>query len=197
MIPFILQAVSSVGHRVFTSGDYNLNIIGVRNDRSEVNKFDDLICLVYKENGNWITRSYPATTDPGLFHLREPSNVDGTAILVPGQYNGVYRIDKHRGKYDALCQREGQVRVWRDLNRDSILDYGGESVQGYFGINIHRATSHGASSDVNKWSAGCQVFQNSSDFDEFMSICRLQTETHGWYTFTYTLIVPNKFLMVA
>lgn len=198
MIPFLLQAVKALGHTVFTNGDYNLNIIGIRNPVPVVNKFDDMICVVYKENGQWITRSYPATTDPGTYWLANPMKVTGTAIMVPGQYSGAYKIGKHRGSYEALVQTGGKVKVWRDGNRDEILDYEAEDAEydGYFGINIHRATAHGASPEVNKWSAGCQVFQESEDFAEFMEIVNKSAEVYG-DTFTYTLIVPNKFVMEA
>ena len=196
MLPFILQAVSSLGHKVFTDGDYNLNIIGVRNKDPQPDAFDDMICCVFKEEGQWVTYSWPVTTDPGNYYLNNPTNVDGTAILVPGQYRGVYKIDMHRGEYPALCQREGVVNVWRDRNKDSILDYGKNETEGYFGINIHRATSRGASENVGRWSAGCQVFQSASDFALFMELCECQRSL-GFETFTYTLIVPNKFLMVA
>ena len=31
-------------------------------------------------------------------------------------------IDKHQGKYDALCQRNGNVKVYRDSNFDLVYD---------------------------------------------------------------------------
>ena len=35
-----------------------------------------------------------------------------------------------------------------------------------YGINIHNAGA--SSTQVDKWSAGCQVFSHSADFEEFM-----------------------------
>ena len=57
----------------------------------------------------------------------------GTAILVPDQYRGVYKIDTHGGKrrYTALCQRLGPVKIWRDNNRDRIPDYEGPIHEGH------------------------------------------------------------------
>jgi hypothetical protein len=65
-------------------------------------------------------------------------NSKGIARLVPDQYRGVYSISLHSGKYQALCQRLGNVTVWRDKNRDLVYD---EVVKdtGMFGINIHKA----------------------------------------------------------
>jgi hypothetical protein len=170
MRPVLLDVVDSLGHAVFESGTYNLNIIGIRSKTNEVNTFDDRICVVFRDEMGWITRTWEATCDPGQYWLDYPSNVAGTAILVPGQYRGVYKIGKHRGQYDALVQKGGAVKVYRDANKDEVLDMDPDTEQeGYFGINIHKAGEH--STEVNKWSAGCQVFANNDDFEEFMSIC--------------------------
>jgi hypothetical protein len=42
---------------------------------------------------------------------------------------------------------------------------------GMFGINIHRADLTGKTINVNQWSAGCQVFADSSVFNSFISLC--------------------------
>ena len=165
---------------------YNVNIIGVRNMTGRVNKFDDLILVIYRDSYNrWIVDSYQATTDPGLYWLKRPMKVNGTAILVPNQYRGAYKIDKHRGSYDALCQRGAEVDVWRDNDRDSQHDMKGEVHSGWYGINIHKSGKD--SSLVNKWSAGCQVFKNSSDFSQFMVTAEEAAKRMG-NSFSYTLI---------
>jgi hypothetical protein len=112
----------------------------------------------------------------------------GTAILAPSQYVNIYKIAKHRGKYYALCQRNGNVEVIRDYNRNSILDfYNGVRKKGMFGINIHRARKTGVTYEIANHSAGCQVFQKASDFDFFMRLCEMHKKVHG-NQFTYTLI---------
>lgn len=187
MRPYLLDKVADLGHAVFESGLYNLNIIGIRSRDHKPNSFDDRICVVYKDEQGWITRTWEATCDPGSYWLERPMNVGGTAVLVPGQYRGVYKIDKHAGAYDAICQRNGTVKCFRDNNKDDIIDMDPDSItEGMYGINIHKAGS--TSTLVNKWSAGCQVFANESDFNDFMDICRKQVTERGWRTFTYTLI---------
>lgn len=181
MRPYLLDHVASLGHAVFERGLYNLNIIGIRNSGSNSNKFDDRMCLVYKDKTGWVTRTWACTTDPGLYWRENPGNVRGTAIVVPGQYRGIYEIGKHRGKYKALVQTGGRIKVYRDSNRDAILDMDNQT-SGFFGINIHKAGLN--SINVNKWSAGCQVFAKASDFNSFMSICKKQP----WPRFSYTLI---------
>jgi len=186
MRPLLLDYAAALGHAVFEDGLYNLNIIGIRSETHEPNKFDDRICVVYKDDRGWVTRTWEATTDPGQYWLDHPMKPTGTAILVPGQYRGAYKISKHRGKYDALCQRGARVKIYRDNNKDEVLDHDPESVtEGYYGINIHKAGE--ASTEVNRWSAGCQVFANEADFDEFMSLAKKSKAIWG-ETFTYTLV---------
>ena len=136
---------------------------------------------------------YAATTEPGTSILRSPIKAvrhKGTAILVPDQYRSTYRIGTHGGKrrYTALVQRGGKVRVVRDNNRDSKPDYHNPEEEGWFGINIHKAGSRvDGSTQIDKWSAGCQVFKKVDDFNEFMTICNKAREEWG-NSFTYTLI---------
>ena len=115
--------------------------------------------------------------------MKSPINLRGTAILVPGQYKGPYMIDKHQGKYEALCQRLGMVAVYRDRNKDDIMDYS-DIHKGMFGINIHKAGRNSKQGDG--WAAGCQVFKRSADVEDFMRICRRGEKALG-NTFTYTL----------
>ena len=191
MRPEILDYAASLGHTVFESGQYNLNIIGIRSADHQANRFDDTIHCVYKDkDGDWIQKSWPCTTEPGKYWLENPTNVNGTAVLVPGQYRSVWKIDKHQGKYYALCQRNGTVKVYRDDNRDEIIDCDPDTItEGFYGINIHKAGAH--STQIDRWSAGCQVFANESDFDEFMVICGKARENWG-NAFSYTLILENE-----
>tara|TARA_R100000008_G_scaffold77895_1_gene58571 strand:+ start:2793 stop:3365 length:573 start_codon:yes stop_codon:yes gene_type:complete len=183
--PVLLDYVESLGHAVFTEGEFNLNIIGIRSETHKPNKFDDRICVVYKDESGWITRTFEATTDPGQYWLDHPMRPEGAAILVPGQYRGVYKIGTHRN-YTALTQRGGRVKVYRDGNKDEILDHDPESItEGYYGINIHKAGTE--STNVNKWSAGCQVFARSDDFECFMALVKKSADIWGEF-FTYTLV---------
>lgn len=188
----IYDTIQEKGYKWFKQGDYDINIVGIRNSdtKGEVtNHYDDHITISYKLKDDWHFHYWPATTDPGLYWIDNPMNsTGGTAILVPNQYSGVYKIDKHNGKYEALCQRNGKVEVYRDGNKDKQYDYDQNSAQeGYFGINIHRSSAYKASTYINKYSAGCQVFQDPDDFDEFMSICRKAADIWG-NKFTYTLL---------
>ena len=176
------------GYAYFTNGAYNLNIIGVRASGAIItNSFDDILLIIYKTpTGTWNRQLYQITTDPGQFYMNKPCNSKGTAILVPGQYRGTYKIGLHRGKYKALCQNK-PVKVYRDNNKDSVYDYDPNKLdEGMFGINIHKAGT--LSKRVNTWSAGCQVFASETEFRAFMNYCNKQIKYGHGDTFTYTLL---------
>ena len=176
------------GYAYFTNGAYNINIIGVRASGAVItNSFDDILLIIYKTpTGTWNRQIYQITTDPGQFYMNKPCNSKGTAILVPGQYRGAYKIGLHRGKYKALCQNK-PVKVYRDNNKDSVYDYDPNKLdEGMFGINIHKAGT--LSKRVDTWSAGCQVFASETEFRAFMNYCNKQIKYGHGYTFTYTLL---------
>ena len=187
------QALTKKGYAFFENGDLNLNIIGVRNDSGDASKFDDSINVIYKVDGEWIADVYPVTTEPGTSILRWPLKAvahKGTAILVPGQYRSTYKIDWHGNSqkgHTALCQRGGKVKVWRDNNRDDTPDYHGPEDEGWYGINIHKHRGSDARINTGGVSAGCQVFQSSIDFAEFMETCEDASDKYG-NKFTYTLL---------
>ena len=188
----IEQTLKEKGYRWFEQGDYNLNIVGVRNSDTKdkvTNRFDDKITLSYKVDGKWQFHSFDCTTDPGTHWVENIMRKEGVAILKPGQYRSSHKIRKHQGRYEALGQ-QNPVKVYRDNNRDHMYDLYEESVQeGLFGINIHRATKYAGkkSSQVDKWSAGCQVIASNDDWKLFMKICRKARDTWN-NNFTYTLL---------
>ena len=188
----IETAVKAKGYKWFENGDYNLNIVGVRNAETlnEVtNKFDDYMTLSYKEDGEWKFHCFDCTTDPGKHWVENIMREEGVAILKVDQYRGSHKIRLHQGKYEALGQQK-PVTVYRDNNEDGTYDLNEENTQtGLFGINIHRATKWEGrkSTQIDKWSAGCQVIAANDDFSLFMEICHKSRAVWG-NSFTYTLI---------
>ena len=187
----INDALKRKGYRLFDSDTqpYNLNIVGIRSNTTVPNRFDDHISVIWKYQGNWNFVLYEATTDPGLYWLNYPMSPHGTAILKEGQYRGSHKIGKHKN-YRAL-EQAGNVTVIRDYDKDGIIDYSsGVQETGLFSINIHRAKLNGRSIQVDKWSAGCQVFASSAEFDQFMRMCDESSRYWG-NSFTYTLLHSN------
>ena len=196
-LPPILARMERLGFDVFTSGEYNLNLFGIR-DARHADTYNDLIGCAYIADGTWRVEWWPATTDPGARYLKEPmKGTSGAASLVPGQYRGVWTIGPHgQSGYEALIQRGGTVRVFRDSNRDTIHDHAEESIQdGWFGINIHapqldpydRIVDY-SERTVGGWSAGCQVHATTLGFRRMMWLCYKQVEHGNGDRFSYTLM---------
>jgi hypothetical protein len=183
----IEKAVEAKGYKYFENGEFNVNVIGVRNSapgNKVTNVFDDWLTLSYKENGVWKFFIWNATTDPGKAPQLLGNNGTGTARVVPGQYPGSHMIRLHQGKYEALGQK-GNISVYRDADKDLEYDTDKITTGNNYGINIHKAGKD--STWIDHWSHGCQVFKRVKDFDEFMKICKKAAKIHG-NSFTYTLI---------
>lgn len=187
-LPPVLAHLQSLGHKVMWEGDFHLNLFGIRSPNRVANSFDDILGCAYTERGLWKVHYWPGTTDPGTYWLENPSRVAGTAILVPGQYHA-WKIDLHAGKYEALCQRAAEVKVYRDKDKNKVLKMDPATiVSGMFGINLHRSSLRGESTEVEKWSAGCQVHARLDGFNEMMALARKQADHLGIDVFTYTLM---------
>ena len=180
----IINALKDKGYVVYDQ-PYQLNIVGVRNEQSQPNKFDDQLYVFYKdENWNWVLKEYPITTDTGTYWLLNPMTTLGTAMLKEGQYIDAYKQGLHKGQYTALVQNK-PVTTYRDYDRNAVFDFGQKETTGNYGINIHKAGAD--SQNVDKWSAGCQVFQKSEDFQEFMQLTDKHKANYG-NKYTYTLL---------
>jgi hypothetical protein len=186
----IKSAMIAKGYKWFEEGDFNLNLIGVRNSDTGdtvTNAFDDTFFIAYRDAGKWKIHNYACTTDPGAHWQQAPMNAGGTASLVPNQYRSTWRIDLHQGVYKALKQFKA-VDTYRDKNKDLKYTRHIEDItNGIYGINIHRASATGVSNRVDKWSAGCQVIADSADFANLMYLAHVAEKKYG-NSFTYTLL---------
>jgi hypothetical protein len=185
--PKILDVLAQNNLHTF-SRPHELNIIGIRSSNIVSNKFDDVLHVCYTtDTGIWHQHIYHCTTDPGTYFLNHPMNKAGSALLKQGQYINAYQLGLHRGKYKALVQRKS-VTVYRSKNSNIKIDTKtGHTQTGLFGINIHHASGNGTSSDVNRWSAGCQVIANINDFKELIGLAEKHAKLYGNH-FTYTLL---------
>jgi len=175
-------------HELSNFEENQVLFFGVRKPENKAGRFDDVLGAIWRDGKDEIRlKQWIGTTDPGVYWLNNPGRMAGTAILKAGLYKDVWKIDLHNGKYKALCQRAGVVTVWRDSDRDSYLSKHSQTYTGYFGINIHHASLSG-STEVGRWSAGCQVHAWMDSFKEMMGIARMQTSETGRDTFSYMLI---------
>jgi hypothetical protein len=117
---------------------YDDAVGGKQNNR---NFYDDAGAMsIHFKDGRKALFVFNWNTDPSEFRPAT-SKQKGIATLVKGIYYA-YKIDWHKGKYVALCQRQNIVTVQRD---------GGLIEKGYFGINIHAGGINGT------YSEGCQT----------------------------------------
>ena len=193
-VPKLIRAVENLGHSVFKNDTkpYNLNIVGIRADNPEVNKFNCIKTVFWKYEGSWNKFQTQMTSLAGSNYLKDPMNSKGCAILVPDQYRGCYKLDLHRGKYLALCQRK-PVSVYRDNNENLSYDMVESTIEnGLFGINCHRASAYKELDSVGKNSAGCQVTQDPLEYDLLIYLYQKAQEQWGEW-FTYTLIKESDY----
>ena len=189
----IRSIFSKKGYKFFENDErnYNINIFGVRTSDMTPNTFNDYVCIMWKFQGKWYTKIYDATTDPGLYYILKPMNVNGTAIMVPDQYINTYEIGIHK-TYKALVQK-APMKYYRDNNRDKIYDMDSSHIYTEIAAtNIHHASFTGKSNTVDNWSAGCQVLADIVDWNEFIDICDKSKSTFG-NSFSYTLLTEKDF----
>ncbi len=187
------------GYKTF-SGKYDINLFGIRSNESKSDKFDDYVGYWCSDGVNTLFEIFPATTDPGKNWLLTPMRKDGTAIMVPGQYSGLYKIGRHKD-YEAL-EQVGMARYVRDNNKDTVLDfdlYRDPAKLEKFGVwdniksNLHRASQFSITALVGLYSAACQVIQDPSNFKKLLAICKKQIEQGLPNKFTYTLLEEKDF----
>lgn len=184
------------GYIFYENEDYKLNMIGVRTGTKFTNAFDDVMHFLYKVNGSWVHKVYQITTDPGKYYLQGAGKLSkGTAILVPGQHKyiyGAHHKSNLKKRYEALNPYEYLSTVFRDKNRDDKYDMDPSTIEtGEFHINIHRSDKSRKLPRVNKWSAGCQVFNDPKEYKEFLSVCKKAWLKHGKKPLMYTLLMKS------
>lgn len=164
-----MNLCKSKGYK-YNTDPYKLNIFVIHNlieGTKQNDQFNDALVITYKENNYYIRRIFDVTSQPGIIALKNPTNKAGTAIVAEGQYNS-YKISKHNNKYYALCNRERPISVYRDNNKDDVLDMDPKTIQtGIYCCNIHKSFN---AKSIGKNSYGCIVTKNDSDFDTIMKM---------------------------
>lgn len=189
MAMYFKRILKRKGQIFYESGDYKLNMIGIRSNNRLTNAFDDVMHLFYKERDAWIHKIYKITTDPGRDYLvGSKTKTIGAAILVPGQYK--YKIGKHRETYKALQPLEA-CDIYRDKNKNEIYDFDKKTIRKSYDINIHRSNPNRKTTEVNDWSAGCQVFADPREWNEFIEICDKSFKIYNDNLFLYTLLMKS------
>lgn len=185
-IESLKKTIANLGYKWF---DDQPNIIGVRSKIDAPDVFNDIIFIVYKQDGVEKLFSATITTDPGVTYQVKLLNPKGCAVMFPGQYVNCYKLGFHQGKQDhrALIQ-VGSIKVARDKDMDGNAEVEKNLIDaGYFGVNIHGANKNADTTKIGPWSAGCQVFSRWSKKEEMCDICEKYKGVNKGLL-TYTLI---------
>ena len=149
-------------------------ILGVRSKADLPNKFDDKF---YVFEGEKFIVVLTGTTHPGVSILKsfKKFNKNGAAVVQANMwYYNLWSFGQHRGKMPALLQTGAQVNVFRDGNKNDKSEEIGGITSGFYGINFHTNTYDFSKdsikikkSDINGWSAGCQV---TNEREKYLSL---------------------------
>ncbi len=188
-----VKEVTKEHHHVWWEGVYNIFLYGIRSRGLEVDMWNDVLGVCYIDGfGNKINLMHSATTKPGLYWLKKKmGNINGTAILIPGQYRGCWKVGEHKG-YTALVQRGSIFDVWRDGDADGQFDYNGKVYHDVTGLNMHTESDQRVTEKVGAYSAGCQV----REFDkEHFAVMGLIEHSLSRYenSFSFTLFEDRDF----
>lgn len=207
VIDKIINIVRSGGGTVFEQDGY-INFCGVRNNATD-DTFNDVLYIYWKENGVFkCVKTSGFTTKPGeksVHNRNGDGNASGVAIVKEGWHPNVWHIGIHGGSkssnpHEALRQTENvtePITITRDKTQYGksgayeLRIFEDTTECGYPFTNMHRSKDpHGNS--VNGWSAGCQVFQNKSEFDEMLRMAKYAA-TKGQNVFSYFLTNKTVF----
>jgi hypothetical protein len=162
-------------------------------------KFTDALYLI-PQNAlpTDIITPWQITTSPSLaYYGDKPLNPQGTGIKMPG--DTLYNIQSHTlGHGTYVMGVEGEpVDVGRyDIGIKTYETY--HPVSSFkkqnCGMEIHRSSTSSVSPCIGPWSAGCQVFCDINEFNDFIN--KAQAQTTNSKRFYYAIIeldmIPNK-----
>ena len=176
-------------------GPQNVFLYGIRSRSLIVDLWNDVLGVCYIDDfGNKINLMHKGSTKPGLNWLKDKmGNVNGTAILQPGQYRRCFKLGTHNG-YVGLVQAEpGIFKVWRDDNKDGRFDYQGPTFTDVTGLNMHTESLINDSDRVGLYSAGCQVRAYDKEHFMTMNLCERSVALYKG-NLSYTLLEERDFL---
>lgn len=134
----------------------------------EPNKWNDLRLLLTFADGDWkMVHNATATTEPGDYYTKNPTNKKGCARIAFGYHPPAWKLGFHKGVQPALVQ-VGQIKIHRDLNRDGLRNRTEEAFMSeilkdkngneyHIGLNHHTTNKSFKGELVGKHSAGCLV----------------------------------------
>ena len=195
------QTLEKNGFKFFDKGNYNLNIIWVRNDLIADNHFTDDLYVAYKESGIERVLSIKCTTIPGLKKsLYNPNTVDGvtgTAIIKRGQYLSSWEFHDTYEEFSEFpyFRQIKPIDYYRDGDKDNEIDLVQEQDDKIFNTHWHKMSNVGDKRkveqfEVNNWSQGCM----GAPVSEWIKVIILMRESikHGQKQIVSGTILDRK-----
>jgi hypothetical protein len=179
-LELIKAAIQKKGYIWFTD---KVNIGGIRTNNNTPDAWNDFIYIEFK--GKFLF--FVGTTRPGVYWLQHPSRQNGTFVMAPGQHIDCWYKSLHNG-YPALCQCK-PMPGYRDNDKDNLVDP--DTTKIYMdgeGVDIHHAHALVKQTVIDKYSAGCQVIDAFSDWQQFFEIYTSSTQEF----YSYTLLLENE-----
>lgn len=177
-------------------------IVSIRTTVDVPDMFNDFITLSMP-NGYFV--ALPGTTDPGLFGMYNPSRKSGVAIVKEGQWIDSHVLGYHGSglRRQRAWQQCGKMQVYRDGNKDAVLDRDVKTLEwtdAANGLNIHSCVVLDKVSNlplmswvapkVWNWSEGCQVAAKYGDFKTKMTdVCDKWEKDNKKVGIKYTLTI--------
>jgi len=188
----IKRVMKESGMKVFTA-PFDVTLGGIRTKDNASGKFNDWIFAILPTGGGGeLSVVLPGTTDAGLYYREHPINPDGTAIIQHGiQHPGAYTyMEKGGHKGQEAFRQTGNMKYWRDADRDKYLDFDGEEYNDIFNTNGHDMGDRGV--DVGKWSAGCWG-STRENMDILYEIAKLQIKHGPGSRFSFAMLHEDMF----
>jgi len=172
------------------------NKISVKSISENNDKFTDALYLIEsKAKDDDMVKPYQITTSPSLaYYGKKPLNPQGIGIKLPG--DTLYNLGSHKmghGTYVLMAEAE-PIEVGRypigTVKYETYTPVDKFQKQ-YCGMQIHRSSTGSPSPCIGPWSAGCQVFSDIKEFNEFIERATKQTVNSN--RFIYALVEVDSF----
>lgn len=186
----VIRAMRLKGYVVYQDG--KLNLVGARTyPLNPPDVFNDVFYVFWYNKSVLQGLKYNVTTKPGLTSLTNAAK-KGSRIVAEGQYIDTWilgKFNKDLQDHKALIQVRG-VNTYDDDDLDNIIDLKNFKTNQSGGFQIHTIWTrlHNTARLVNGWSAGCTVFPNNTEHQQFIALCEQSQSQNNQKNFTYTIM---------
>lgn len=205
----IREVLRKKGFVFFERGDWNINLIPVRENEVFDNTFSDSLYIIYKDKGVWQNKTFKFTTLAGtlgfggeqspLTAAQTGTGVDGTAIILEGQYRSALRLitDGVRYPFTSYLAQARPFNYLRDFDKNGFITRNAIRQTGNFFTHWHAMSNEGVASDqVNfihsAWSQGCMGSDHPTWFGQILPLLSRGARTYG-NLFSFTLLNRSDF----